>query len=46
MLANSSGLASPVELANALNYLEPGKAPELDYIFTEFMLHSGSALKS
>jgi len=34
------------ELDAALRRLKPGKSPELDSIFREFMLHTGSALKS
>jgi len=33
------------ELAAALGRLKPGKSPGLDSIFTEFILHIGSALK-
>jgi len=37
---------TPEELAYALNHLEPGKSPGLDYIFTKLILHAGPALKS
>jgi len=36
----------PEEFADALRRLKPGKCPELDSIFPEFILHAGSALKS
>ena len=36
----------PEELSAALRRLKPGKAPGLDSIFPEFILHAGSALKS
>ena len=36
----------PEELAAALRRLMPGKSPGLDSIFSEFILHAGSALKS
>jgi len=34
------------EFAAALRRLKPGKSPGLDFIFPEFILHAGSALKS
>ena len=36
----------PEELASGLRRLNPGKSLGLDSIFTEFILHTGSALKS
>jgi len=36
----------PEQLAAALRRLKPGEFPGLDYIFLEFILHTGSALKS
>jgi len=35
----------PEELAAALRRLKPRKSPGLDFIFPEFVLHAGSALK-
>jgi len=36
----------PKELAAALRRMKSGKSPGLDSIFSEFILHAGSALKS
>jgi len=36
----------PEELAAALRRLKPGKSPGLDSIFSKFIIHAGSALKS
>jgi len=36
----------PDKLAAALRRLKPGKSPGLDFIFQEFILHAGSALKA
>jgi len=36
----------PEKLAAALRRLKPGKSPRLDTTFPEFILHTGSALKS
>jgi len=36
----------PEEFAAALRRLKPGNSPGLDSIFSEFILHAGSALKS
>jgi len=36
----------PEEFDAALTHLKPGKSPGLDSIFPEFILHTGSALKS
>jgi len=36
----------PEEFAAVLRCLKPGKSPGLDSIFPEFILHTGSALKS
>ena len=36
----------PEEFAAALRHLKPGKSPGWDSIFTEFILHAGSVLKS
>ena len=40
------GFFMPVELAAALKHLDPGKSPSFGTIFTEFIFHAGSALKS
>ena len=43
---NISHNFSQREFTAALQHLKPGKAPGLDFIFPELMLHAGAALKS
>jgi len=43
---NMSGPFMPEELDAVLKHLEPGKSPDLESIFLEFVLHARSALKS
>ena len=43
---NISGDFSPREFAAALHYLKPGKAPGLDSICPELLIHAGHGLKS
>ena len=44
--ADISGVFTPVEFAAALQHLKPGKAPGLDNICPELLIHAGAAMKS